>query len=184
MRSVGRARQPRPGASAAPAAIIAPDLLAQQRAQEDDYRFLVGSVIDAGTLELARVEAARCGVATHEALLAYGSVSATAYAAALARALVHNDPALPAVLLESAVELRTLATPESERIPKRLHAAAEKGPVLQSTDVRTLLKAVDLVAARPDGAAASAEVMALLREELDRDRITREVIIEVRDRLK
>jgi hypothetical protein len=104
--------------------------------------------------------------------------------AAIGRAVAHNDPALAGLLWESAVELRALATPESERIPKRLHAAAEKGPVLQSTDVRTLLKAADLVAARPDGAAASAEVMALLHEELERDRITREVIIEVRDRMK
>jgi hypothetical protein len=104
--------------------------------------------------------------------------------AAIGRALVSNDPALAVLLWESAVELRALATPESERIPKRLHGAAEKGPVLQSTDVRTLLKAADLVAARPDGAAASAEVMALLREELERERITREVIIEVRDRMK
>lgn len=104
--------------------------------------------------------------------------------AAIGRALAHNDPNLAGLLWEAAVELRALATPESKDIPKRLHAAAEKGPVLQSTDVRTLLKAADLVATRPDGAAASAEVMALLREELDRDRITREVIIEVRDRMK
>ena len=87
MRRVGRARQPRPGASAAPPAIIAPVLPAQQRAEEDDCHFLVGSVIDAEALELARAEAARCGVATHEALLALGWVSATAYATALARAL-------------------------------------------------------------------------------------------------
>jgi hypothetical protein len=104
--------------------------------------------------------------------------------AAIGRALAHNDPGLAGLLWESAVELRALAVPESERIPKRLHAAAEKGPVLQSTDVRTLLKAADLAASRPDGAAATAEVMTLLREELDRDRITREVIIEVRDRMK
>jgi cellulose synthase/poly-beta-1,6-N-acetylglucosamine synthase-like glycosyltransferase len=87
MGSTGRARQPRPGASAAPAAIIAPVLVAQQRAGEDDYDFLVGSVVDAGALDLARAEAARCGVATHEALLAMGLVSATGYAAAVARAL-------------------------------------------------------------------------------------------------
>ena len=85
MGSVGRARQPRPGA--APAAIIAPVLLAQQRPDEDGCDFLVGSVIDACALEEARAEAARCGVATHEALIALESVSATAYAAALARAL-------------------------------------------------------------------------------------------------
>jgi cellulose synthase/poly-beta-1,6-N-acetylglucosamine synthase-like glycosyltransferase len=87
MGSVGRARQPRPGASAAPPAIIAPGLPAQQRPEEDDYDFLVGSVADADALELARAEAARCGVATQEALLALGLVSATGYAAALARAL-------------------------------------------------------------------------------------------------
>jgi glycosyltransferase involved in cell wall biosynthesis len=87
MGSVGRVRQPRPGASAAPPAIIAPGLLAQQRPAEDDYDFLVASVVDADALELARTEAARCGVATQEALLALGLVSATGYAAALARAL-------------------------------------------------------------------------------------------------
>jgi cellulose synthase/poly-beta-1,6-N-acetylglucosamine synthase-like glycosyltransferase len=87
MGSVGRARQPRPGASAAQAAIIAPALLAQQRAEGDDYDFLVGSVIEAGALELARAEAARCGVATHAALLALGTVPAAVYAATLARAL-------------------------------------------------------------------------------------------------
>jgi glycosyltransferase XagB len=87
MGSVGRARQPRPGASAAPAAIIAPGLLAQQRAEVDDYEFLVGSVIEASALELARCEAVRCGVATHETLLALGTIPATVYAAALACAL-------------------------------------------------------------------------------------------------
>jgi glycosyltransferase XagB len=87
MGSVGRARQPRPGASAAPAAIIAPVLLAQQPTNEDDYDFLIGSAIEASALELARAEAARCGVTAHEALLASGMVSATDYAAALARAL-------------------------------------------------------------------------------------------------
>jgi glycosyltransferase XagB len=70
-----------------PAAIIAPVRLARQRAEEDDYHFLAGSVVDVETLELARAEAVRCGVATHEALLALGAVSATAYATALARAL-------------------------------------------------------------------------------------------------
>lgn len=87
MGSVGRAPQPRPRDSVAPAAIIAPVFPAQQRAAEDDCGFLVGSVIDAGALELARAEAVRCGVATHEALLALGAVSATAYAAAVARVL-------------------------------------------------------------------------------------------------
>ena len=104
--------------------------------------------------------------------------------ASIGRAVAHHDPDLATLLWEAAVELRALATPESDRVPKRLHGAAEKGPVLQSTDVKTLLKAVDLVAASPEGGSAGAEVMALLREELDRDRITREVIIEVRDRLK
>jgi glycosyltransferase XagB len=87
MVSAGRVRRPQPGGVAAPAAIIAPVLLAQQRAEEDGCDFLVGSVVEASSLELARAEAARCGVATHQALLALGLVSATAYAAALARAL-------------------------------------------------------------------------------------------------
>ena len=48
MGSRGRARQPRPGASAAPAAIIAPVRLAQQPPEDGGCHFLAGSVIDAG----------------------------------------------------------------------------------------------------------------------------------------
>jgi len=49
-----------------------------------EYAFLVGSLIDAATLQLAEADALDCGVATHEALLAAGWVSQDAYAAALA----------------------------------------------------------------------------------------------------
>jgi glycosyltransferase XagB len=58
---------------------------AQQRREDDQYEFLVGSVIDASDLQRASVEATRCGVATHQALLAMGLVSPPAYASALAR---------------------------------------------------------------------------------------------------
>jgi cellulose synthase/poly-beta-1,6-N-acetylglucosamine synthase-like glycosyltransferase len=69
------------------AAILTPVFLAQQSPEGDEHDFLVGSVIDADTLRRARDEAERCGVATHEALLAAGAVSPEAYAVALARSL-------------------------------------------------------------------------------------------------
>ncbi len=50
-----------------------------------EYAFLVGALIDPATLERAEAEARRCGVATHEVLLAAGWISQDDYAAALAR---------------------------------------------------------------------------------------------------
>jgi hypothetical protein len=87
MWSDGRALDARSGTPAEPATILAPDLLAQQPPDGDPYDFLVGSVIDAGTLRLAKAESERCGIATHDALLAMGLVSPTAYVTALARSL-------------------------------------------------------------------------------------------------
>jgi cellulose synthase/poly-beta-1,6-N-acetylglucosamine synthase-like glycosyltransferase len=84
----GDGRRPRalPGAPTRQDAILAPDLLPQQPPDLNQYQFLVGSVIDAGTLARAAAEAARCGVATHEVLLARG-LPPTVYAAALAQSL-------------------------------------------------------------------------------------------------
>jgi cellulose synthase/poly-beta-1,6-N-acetylglucosamine synthase-like glycosyltransferase len=53
----------------------------------DQYDFLVGTYIAEDALRQARAEASRCGVATHEALLAGGALSPAAYAAALAARL-------------------------------------------------------------------------------------------------
>ena len=52
-----------------------------------EYAFLIGPLIDAGTLRRAEAEALDCGVAAHEVLLAAGWVSQDDYAAALARKL-------------------------------------------------------------------------------------------------
>src|SRR5262245_61421225 len=87
MGSDGRGRQPRPGTPAGPATILTPAVPAQQRRDDDQYDFLVGSVIEASDLQRATAEAACCGVATHEALLAMGLASAPAYVSALARTL-------------------------------------------------------------------------------------------------
>jgi cellulose synthase/poly-beta-1,6-N-acetylglucosamine synthase-like glycosyltransferase len=84
--------------------ILAPDASAQQRAERDPYHFLVGSVIDAGALQRAGAEAARCGVSLHEALLATGRVSLEAYAAALARSLAIPFAGWDAVLEPRAVD--------------------------------------------------------------------------------
>jgi hypothetical protein len=93
--------------SAAPAAqrggILAPVLTSQQRADLHQYEFLVGNVINVTTLEQAGVEARRCGVATHEALLAMGLAPAS-YASALARRL-----GVPLVGWETRLDLQPLA---------------------------------------------------------------------------
>jgi len=71
--------------------MLAPALPARQRPAsaplppgEDQYDFLVRRCIDPATLQRAKAEASRCGVAVHEALLAAGAMSQTAYAEALA----------------------------------------------------------------------------------------------------
>jgi len=92
MRNEGRLRRVGPGSSANPVVIVAPAPAGDQRPParpprqpaEDAYGFLVPGLIDRAGLERAEVEASRCGVATHEVLLAAGSLSATAYASALA----------------------------------------------------------------------------------------------------
>ena len=54
---------------------------------EHEYAFLVGPLMDRTTLERAEAEAAHCGVATHEVLVATGRVSQLDYANALGRRL-------------------------------------------------------------------------------------------------
>jgi len=51
---------------------------------EQQYSFLLGSLIDAATLERADAEARRCGVGLHDILLAAGWISEADYAAAVA----------------------------------------------------------------------------------------------------
>ena len=68
----GRAPLPRRAAPAPWNGILAPVRRLQQRADLDDYNFLVGSVIDGDALERAGCDARCCGVTTHEALLAMG----------------------------------------------------------------------------------------------------------------
>jgi hypothetical protein len=101
MPSEGRAPWPQSPALVPPAGTLAPVPVSQQRAELPQYDFLVGSVIDVGTLERAGVEATRYGVATHEALLAMGLAPA-AYASALARRL-----GVPLVGWEVALDLKT-----------------------------------------------------------------------------
>ena len=78
------ARMPRgaqpPGAPALP-------LRPQSPLTLHEYAFLIGPLIDAGTLLWAEAEAVDCGVAAHDVLLAAGWVSQDDYAAALARQL-------------------------------------------------------------------------------------------------
>jgi hypothetical protein len=83
-----------PGASADSAILAPAQPLRQPRTGvappppgADDYDFLLSDGIDADTLRRARDEAGRCGVATHEALLASGALSPAAYASALAGSL-------------------------------------------------------------------------------------------------
>jgi cellulose synthase/poly-beta-1,6-N-acetylglucosamine synthase-like glycosyltransferase len=52
-----------------------------------DYAFLLGTVIDRATFAWAHDEAAACGCAIHDVLLAAGAVSQDQYVAALARSL-------------------------------------------------------------------------------------------------
>jgi glycosyltransferase XagB len=61
----------------------APPIHARSAAQE--YAFLAGSLIDQAGLGAAEAEALACGVAVHEVLLAWGTVSHDDYASALAR---------------------------------------------------------------------------------------------------
>jgi hypothetical protein len=60
----------------------------------------VGVAVDAATLERAEDEARRCGVATHDILLASGWISEADYAAALAGRL-----GVPLVSWEGALDL-------------------------------------------------------------------------------
>jgi cellulose synthase/poly-beta-1,6-N-acetylglucosamine synthase-like glycosyltransferase len=87
MGSDGRAYEPGPDLAAAAGAILAPVRALQQHAGVDQYGFLAASVIDRSDLARAGTEAARSGVALHEALLAMGWLSASDYASALARSL-------------------------------------------------------------------------------------------------
>jgi glycosyltransferase involved in cell wall biosynthesis len=92
---------PRPAAPAPWNGILAPVRPLQQQGDLTDCDFLVGSVVDSDTLARARLEAMRCGVATHEALLAAGLAPAS-YASALARRL-----RIPLMGWEAALDLRT-----------------------------------------------------------------------------
>jgi len=69
-----------------------------------EYAFLVGPLIDVGTLLLAEAEALDCGVAIHEVLLAAGWVSQDDYTAALARKL-----GVPAVAWHAELDLADVA---------------------------------------------------------------------------
>lgn len=90
-----RVRRAAPGASADSTAILAPAPPVQQAPAgvappppgTDQYDFLLRNGTDADTLQRARAEAGRCGVATHTALLASGALSPAAYASALAGSL-------------------------------------------------------------------------------------------------
>ena len=87
------ARKPR-AAQPARAHELRPDPVQQE------YAFLVGMLIDHATLGRATAEARRCGVATHEALLAAGWLSQADYAAALGRKL-----GVPVVTWEARLDL-------------------------------------------------------------------------------
>ena len=69
-----------------------------------EYAFLVGPLIDAGTLWLAEAEALDYGVAIHEVLLAAGWVLQDDYAAALARKL-----GVPVVAWDAELDLADVA---------------------------------------------------------------------------
>src|SRR5262249_46010404 len=86
-----RVRHRELGTSAESAAILAPVPTLQQRPADvaplpgqDQYNFLLRNGVNASALERANAEAGRCGVATHEALLASAALSPAAYASALA----------------------------------------------------------------------------------------------------
>jgi cellulose synthase/poly-beta-1,6-N-acetylglucosamine synthase-like glycosyltransferase len=86
-----RVRHRELGTSAESAAILTPVPTLQQRPADvaplpgqDQYNFLLRNGVNASALERANAEAGRCGVATHEALLASGALSPAAYASALA----------------------------------------------------------------------------------------------------
>src|SRR5262245_41230013 len=102
MRNDDRVRPSRPGAQVWPTTILTPAFPEQQRPDGGQYDFLVGSVIDEPTLRRASAEAARCGVTTHETLLAMGWLSASDYASALARSL-----GVPVAGWDTALDLRT-----------------------------------------------------------------------------
>ncbi len=57
---------------------------AQHRPSDAQYAFLLQAGVSGATLAIAEAEARRCGVATHQVLLAAGFVSQTAYISALA----------------------------------------------------------------------------------------------------
>jgi glycosyltransferase XagB len=76
--SVARMRR-----SAQPARVPRPPL----RLPAPEYDFLVDVLIDRAALESAGAEAARCGVAVHDVLLASGRISQVDYASALAATL-------------------------------------------------------------------------------------------------
>jgi cellulose synthase/poly-beta-1,6-N-acetylglucosamine synthase-like glycosyltransferase len=67
--------------------MLTPAPAVQQRPVEDQYDFLVRKYIAGDALLRARAEASRCGVATHEALLARGALSQADYASAVAGSL-------------------------------------------------------------------------------------------------
>ena len=112
MRSSARSRlaQHGPNPSAIPDDILArvqragqsTETFPPQVSSDNQYAFLVGTVIGGATLAIAEAEAHRCEVAPHEVLLSTGALPQTAYTSALAHRL-----GVPVANWDAAFDLKT-----------------------------------------------------------------------------
>jgi hypothetical protein len=112
------------------------------RPAEHEYAFLVGTLLDRTALARAEAEAAQCGVATHDLLVATGQVSQLDYAAALGRWL-----GVPVVAWNAPLDLADAAHEPATDIglparlagrPCRVLAATDAGPAFLATQVAVL----------------------------------------------
>jgi cellulose synthase/poly-beta-1,6-N-acetylglucosamine synthase-like glycosyltransferase len=148
--------------------------LAPEAPLQHEYAFLVGSLIDRATLARAEAEAVRCGVATHEVLLASGWISELDYVGALAREL-----AVPALPWEGKIELRLLRSTDRQRFELAARigphtygvlAAMAAGPSALREHIAQLR-----ATARPIVLASQTSIDAALEEAFAQERIDRAV---------
>jgi cellulose synthase/poly-beta-1,6-N-acetylglucosamine synthase-like glycosyltransferase len=128
-----------------------------------DYDFLVGALIDRATLDQAEAEARRCGVATHEVLLAAGLVTEGDYTAVLAWGL-----GVPPVSWNAALDLADAAldqAPGSIGLPARLGGRPCR--ILCATEATPSALATRIAALRAIGIAAAMAPPALIAERIE-----------------
>lgn len=113
---------------------------------EREYAFLLGTLIDPETLARAAAEAALCGVATHDVLMARGTVSQLDYAVALARRL---DVAI--VSWDAQIEITGIAQQSATDTGLSASVGGQFCRLLAATDAPPAILALQVTALRQRG---------------------------------